>query len=411
MAQISSVIEVKLGEELILPLPTLPKYEELMQQIEERLKLPANGFKLFVQETGQLVHDEDSFTQAFADAELPLILCVEVVQTARFFCPFCDRELEAESEQCQSCGSVNWDAWFIGKYGEEKHRALQETRQREAKGFSFGPLSIPPNPRPIFDQEIREIRKSDPQEDDFDINQRDSLGDFRRGSFGEAQEKYQTPPRKIKPDGGFATSDGLVDIESPPQNKETPISPPAAALSDSPEIKRTENPPQRANLTAGLRPSPYLTPEKRVQHDRNTCSICQRSQRTASLLSGQSEYRDSLFRYSKATEEMSIRRSSPLRSSKLLTESSMFESKGVSQSLYMSNRREVAREEEMYSDFYSRPLRSSVKAEEGTWRCQRCSAKTPWYFSHCQHCELEESLALQPSDSYKRRVELMCRRS
>jgi len=409
MAQIPSVIEVKLGEELILPLPTLPKYEELMQQTEERLKLPGSGFKLFAQGTGQLVHDEDSFTQAFADAELPLVLCAEVVQTAGFFCPFCDRELGAELEQCRNCGSVNWDAWFIGKYGEEKYRALQETRQRETKGFSFGPLSLPHNPRAIFEQEARESQQKDPPEDDFDINQRDSLGDFRRGSFGESQEKYQTPPRRIRPDGGFTTSDGLVDIETPPQNKDSPqgaISPPAAALSDSPEIKR-ENPPQRANLTSGLRSSPYLTPEKRTQHDRSTCSICQRSQRTASLLSGQSEYRDSLFRYSKATEEMNVRRSSPLRSSKLLTESSLFESKGVSQSLYRSNPREVAREEELYS----RPFRSSLKPEEGTRRCERCSAKTPWYFAHCQRCELEESLALQPSDSYKRRVELMCRRS
>lgn len=410
MDEISSVIEVKLGEELILPLESVPEYHQLLQLIEEQLKTPASKFKLYAQGTGQLVHDTDSFTQVFAEATLPLVLSVEVVQTASFFCPFCDKELEVDSEQCQSCQSVNWDAWFISKYGEEKYRNLQETRHR-SRGFTFGPPSNKPsNSQEIFEQETKPLGRKEQPEDDFDLNQRDSLGDFRSGSFGDLQEKFQTPPRKIRPDGGFTTTDGLVDIETPPQSKDTRKEDiPAAALSDSPEIKRTESTPQRPVITSGLRPSPYLTPEKKTPHDRSTCSICQRSQRTASLLSGTSDYRDSLFRYSKATEEANIRRSSPLRSSKLLTEASLFESKGVSQSFYGSNRREIVREEEMYSrELYTGQLRSS---DRDMWRCPRCKARPPWYFSHCQQCELEESLALQPSDSYKRRVQLMCRRS
>lgn len=418
MDEISSVIEVKLGEELILPLESVPEYHQLLQLLEERLKTPASQFKLYAKDTGQLVHDTDSFTQVFAEATLPLVLSVEVVPTAGFFCPFCDKELEVDSEQCQTCQSVNWDAWFISKYGEEKYRNLQETRHR-SRGFTFGPPSShPPGSHAIFEQETKSFERKEQPEDDFDLNQRDSLGDFRSGSFGDLQEKFKTPPRKIRPDGGFTTTDGLVDIETPPQSKVTrkeDISPPPAALSDSPEIKRTESTPQRPVITSGLRPSPYLTPEKKVPHDRSTCSICQRSQRTASLLSGTSDYRDSLFRYSKATEEANIRRSSPLRSSKLLTEASLFESKGVSQSFYGSNRREIVREEEMYSgELYARQLRSSGNSgsdTQETWRCPRCKTRPPWYFSHCQQCELEESLALQPSDSYKRRVQLMCRRS
>ena len=399
-----SVIEVFLDGELILPCSSAPEYDQLLHQVSDLLNLPVTAFSLHSQDTHQLVNSAETFNQAFADAELPLILTVQLQKMENFYCPFCDREIKTEN--CGVCQTVNWDAWFIMKFGEEKYRNSQEQKIKEfGKGFSFGPAAVLQPNRPVFEP-AKEIAHKGQFDDDDELNQRQSEGDFQRDSFGEPRDIFHTPPRKPKPEVGFTTTDGMVHIETPPQQKQKE-SPPVATISDSPDIMKT------TGRSTGLQPSPYLTPDKTTVHNRATCSICQRSQRTASILTRQSEYRDSLFRYSKASEDTSYyHRSSPLRSSKLLTESSLFTSnRPVRQSYnYRTSGAETLYEEKMYSESMSR-LRGSEGWAERSWKCYRCGSRPPWYFTHCHRCELAHSLALQPDDDYKRRVEHMCRRS
>ena len=481
MASDSSVIEVYSQGELLLPFSSAPTFEEMLQRLEDHLSIPRDNLALFY--TGQSGNEhqltnEDQFQEGFSEADLPFIIRLETVpsDTGNFFCPYCDAPLGTRENQCQKCKTVNWDSWFIEKRGEEQYRALQETKGREIKGFSFGPVDFVQEHKPVFEEEKRSSPggKSEPVfvEDDDDLNQRGSMEDLQRVSFGEESgEKFQTPPRKptpqeqhSDPNPRFQMSDGLVDFETPPRDSQPresvpqseshpqmatpPPQVPEAIISDSPDVERRkggrggegrqgrleEGGQEEARqgggrmgkpYRGGLQPSPYLSPEKPGLHDRATCAICQRSQRGSSILTYPSEYKDSLFRYSRVTGESSTytrdsynaQLSTP---SRFISEESLFASRisPFARRSYYSPERGRGEGWGGRSSF-TKPLRESGgKLSEKlsgrelgrTWVCRKCGTSPPWYFTHCQSCELTMSLGMQPYDLYKRRVELMCRR-